>query len=106
MAVVLRVVPSYLGEYPYTFTVHRLPRGWNFYREAAVSDKVRLQPVDTVDVTIVVDNSIDILIPGTELARRPPWTWDWSAAEQLRAEHGYSLLVTVTSAGQRSTLLY
>jgi len=69
-------------------------------------ERVTLQPVDTADVTILVDNAIDILVPPTPLAQRPPWTWEWSAQPQLRAEHGYSLLLTVTRNGQRDTIIY
>jgi 7,8-dihydropterin-6-yl-methyl-4-(beta-D-ribofuranosyl)aminobenzene 5'-phosphate synthase len=67
---------------------------------------VTLRTVDAVDVTIVVDNAIDILVPSTELARRPPWRWDWSERQQLRAEHGYSLVVTVHRSNQHDTILY
>jgi 7,8-dihydropterin-6-yl-methyl-4-(beta-D-ribofuranosyl)aminobenzene 5'-phosphate synthase len=61
--------------------------------------------VDAADVTIVVDNAIDILAPSTEVAQRAPLVWDWSEREQLRAEHGYSLLVSVHRDGRSDTLL-
>jgi 7,8-dihydropterin-6-yl-methyl-4-(beta-D-ribofuranosyl)aminobenzene 5'-phosphate synthase len=67
---------------------------------------IHLEPVDAVDVTIVVDNVIDILVASTELAQRPPLAWDWSEGEQLRAEHGYALWVTIERGGRRDTLLY
>ena len=67
---------------------------------------IRLEPVDAVDVTIVVDNAIDILAANTEVAQRPPLAWDWSERDQLRAEHGYALWVTVARDGRRDTLLY
>jgi len=57
-----------------------------------MSEHVTLQPIDAADVTILVDNSIDILLPSTETAQRPPLAWDWSEREQLIAAHGYSLL--------------
>lgn len=71
-----------------------------------MSEQTMLQPVDTVDVTILVDNSIDILLPGSELAQRPPLVWDWSEGEQLIAEHGYALLLTVHRNDQSESLLY
>src|ERR1051325_8872855 len=71
-----------------------------------MNEQVTLQPVDAADVTILVDNAIDILVPGTELARRPPWVWEWSEQPPLRAEHGYALLLTVHKAGQSTTILY
>jgi 7,8-dihydropterin-6-yl-methyl-4-(beta-D-ribofuranosyl)aminobenzene 5'-phosphate synthase len=71
-----------------------------------MNDRVQLQSVDAVDVTILVDNSIDLLMPSTETARRPPLLWDWSERDQLIAEHGYSLLVTVHKDGKSDTILY
>ena len=67
---------------------------------------IHLEPVDALDVTIVVDNTIDILAASTQIAQRPPLVWGWSEREQLRAEHGYALWVTVTRNGRRDTLLY
>ena len=69
-------------------------------------EHVQLQSVDAVDVTILVDNSIDILLPSTETALRPPLLWDWSERDQLIAEHGYSLLVTVHRDGKSESILY
>ena len=71
-----------------------------------MSDMVELQPVDGVEVTVVTDNSIDILAASSGVAQRPPWQWDWSEVDQLRAEHGYSLAVTVVQDGNRETVLY
>lgn len=71
-----------------------------------MSETVGLVPVDGVEVTIVMDNSIDILAASTEEAARPPWRWDWSEGDQLRAEHGYSLAVTVHRNGASDTVLY
>src|SRR5438046_2413477 len=67
-------------------------------RRWATSTTTPLQPVDAADVTILVDNAIDILVPDSEIAKRPPLVWEWSSQEQLRAEHGYSLLLTVQTA--------
>jgi 7,8-dihydropterin-6-yl-methyl-4-(beta-D-ribofuranosyl)aminobenzene 5'-phosphate synthase len=71
-----------------------------------LTERVTLQPVDRAEVTILVDNAIDVLVPSTPLAQRPPWAWEWSAQPQLRAEHGYSLLLTVTRGDQRDTIVY
>ncbi len=67
---------------------------------------VVLRPVDAVDVTIVVDNSVDILLPSTERVRRASLVWDWSEGDQLIAEHGLSFLVTVTENGRTDSLLF
>jgi 7,8-dihydropterin-6-yl-methyl-4-(beta-D-ribofuranosyl)aminobenzene 5'-phosphate synthase len=69
---------------------------------------VALQPVDAVDVTVLVDNFVDILIAGSEIARRAPVPRDFFAQdrEHLIAEHGYALLVEVEQQGRRHSLLY
>src|SRR5437667_5667312 len=67
---------------------------------------VRLQTVDSVDATIVVDNSIDILLASASNVIRAPLTWDWSRRPQLVAEHGYSLLLRVHKKGSVKTILY
>jgi 7,8-dihydropterin-6-yl-methyl-4-(beta-D-ribofuranosyl)aminobenzene 5'-phosphate synthase len=69
-------------------------------------ERVTLRPVDTAEVTIVVDNSVDILMPSTEGVQRPPLVWDLFEREPLRAEHGYALLLTIAVDGRRETLLY
>jgi 7,8-dihydropterin-6-yl-methyl-4-(beta-D-ribofuranosyl)aminobenzene 5'-phosphate synthase len=71
-----------------------------------MSERVELTPVDGVEVTVVMDNAIDILAAPSEAAFRSPWQWDWSDAEQLRAEHGYSLSVTVHRNGSSDKVLY
>jgi 7,8-dihydropterin-6-yl-methyl-4-(beta-D-ribofuranosyl)aminobenzene 5'-phosphate synthase len=70
------------------------------------TDITRLQTVDSVDATILVDNTIDILMASTDRVTRPPLTWDWSTRPQLIAEHGYSLLFNVHKRGSVKTILY
>ena len=65
-----------------------------------------LQPVDAIEVTLVVDNFVDILIAEAEGARRFPLAYDHFDQDQLVAEHGFSALVTVSSGGRRSSILY
>jgi 7,8-dihydropterin-6-yl-methyl-4-(beta-D-ribofuranosyl)aminobenzene 5'-phosphate synthase len=71
-----------------------------------MSEPLPLQPIDAVEVTILVDNLFDALVPDGPVATHPQRTWSFFEREQLRAEHGYSLLVTVESGGQRESLLY
>lgn len=71
-----------------------------------MSEKVDLIPVDGVEVTVVTDNAIDILAAPTETSFRPEWKWEWSKGDQLRAEHGYSLSVTVHRDGGIDRILY
>jgi 7,8-dihydropterin-6-yl-methyl-4-(beta-D-ribofuranosyl)aminobenzene 5'-phosphate synthase len=67
---------------------------------------VALELVDAADVTILVDNSVDVLMAGTRVAHRAPMRPDFFEREHLIAEHGYALLVEVERAGRRQALLY
>ncbi|HKV02651.1 MAG TPA: MBL fold metallo-hydrolase, partial [Ktedonobacteraceae bacterium] len=71
-----------------------------------MSEHVTLLPVDVADVTILVDNSLDILMPSDEVAQRAPLHYNWTEREQLIAEHGYSLLLTVQREGRSESVLY
>jgi 7,8-dihydropterin-6-yl-methyl-4-(beta-D-ribofuranosyl)aminobenzene 5'-phosphate synthase len=66
---------------------------------------VRLKPVDHAEVTIVMDNFVDVLMAGSEDVQRYV-AYDLSDREQLIAEHGFSALITVESDGRRNALLY
>jgi 7,8-dihydropterin-6-yl-methyl-4-(beta-D-ribofuranosyl)aminobenzene 5'-phosphate synthase len=71
------------------------------------SEQVSLEPVDMADVTILVDNTIDVLAADTDIAKRQPLLYEWSEQQhQLRSEHGYSLALTVQRNGQSDTILY
>ena len=64
-----------------------------------------LAPVDRVEVTVVIDNYLDLLIAGQEgVARYQPQ--DFGEAAHLVAEHGFSALVTVERDGVRHDVLY
>jgi len=74
----------------------------------AVGESVSLRPVDAAEVTVLVDNFVDLLLPSTEVAQRPRveyglWERD---REQLVAEHGLSLLLSIERDGERASLLY
>ncbi len=71
-----------------------------------MTERVVLQPVDAVDVTIIVDNFLDVLMPSTEIVRRAPLVWDWAERDTLVAEHGYSLLVTLRKSNRTESLLF
>jgi 7,8-dihydropterin-6-yl-methyl-4-(beta-D-ribofuranosyl)aminobenzene 5'-phosphate synthase len=64
-----------------------------------------LTPVDRLEVTVVIDNFLDLLIAGEEDVERYQ-TRDFGASEQLVAEHGFSALVTVENDADRSSVLY
>ena len=66
---------------------------------------VALQPVDSLEVLILVDNVSDALLASSPMAHRPPFSLN-PETHQLRAEHGYSLLLTVERDGTRQSILY
>jgi 7,8-dihydropterin-6-yl-methyl-4-(beta-D-ribofuranosyl)aminobenzene 5'-phosphate synthase len=71
-----------------------------------MGDSVALKPVDAIDVTILVDNSMDTLLPSTNIVKRAPLAWDYFDQEHLIAEHGYSLYLTIFKHGYKESLLY
>jgi 7,8-dihydropterin-6-yl-methyl-4-(beta-D-ribofuranosyl)aminobenzene 5'-phosphate synthase len=64
-----------------------------------------LEAVDGVDVTLVVDNFVDVLMAGAEGVQRFAG-FDFADRELLIAEHGFSALVTVRTGEHRSAVLY
>lgn len=85
-----------------------------------MAEHITLQEVDRVDVTTLVDNSSDMLMPDEGLVRR--WGLSGSAGplpivpaelavegttyDFLRAEHGFSALVEVQANGGRRRVLF
>lgn len=66
-----------------------------------------LQEVDRVELTTLMDNTVDALLASTETVRRAPRdTILGGPRSRLRAEHGFSTLVTVVKDGRRHTLLF
>lgn len=65
----------------------------------------RLEPVDRAEITIVMDNFVDVLLAGSEEVDRYQ-AHDFADRAQLVAEHGFSALVTVESDGRRGSVLY
>src|SRR5687767_7622892 len=66
-------------------------------RTQVMSARVSLEPVDAANVTVLVDNFIDVLLPSSGVAQRPQVAYDMLERErgQLIAEHGLSLLLTI-----------
>lgn len=90
---------------------------WSAPRSAAgpAADPVTLPEADEVTVTTMVDNVFDALLAAAPGVTRTPMGAGWVAAAQfedggtsagLRAEHGFSALVTVRIGDSRSTLLF
>ncbi|MGN6798526.1 MAG: hypothetical protein ACTHKS_10275, partial [Gaiellaceae bacterium] len=60
---------------------------------------VQLRSVAHAEVTIVVDNFVDVLMAGSDGVQRYNAT-DWGSRDQLVAEHGFSALVTIEADGR------
>lgn len=71
-----------------------------------MASTIALKSVDGVEVTILADNFVDVLAANSDVARRPRRGWDFFDREPLRAEHGYSLLLTVQNGDRRESILY
>ena len=57
---------------------------------------VSLKAVDCVEITTLVDNYVDLLLPSTDIIKRPPLSKEGKvASDTFLAEHGLSLLITV-----------
>ena len=75
-----------------------------------------LEPVDSVIVTTLMDNVTDVFMPDQGPARRAPvisahrcaaaTMEGGEAPEPLLAEHGFSVLVTVTKHGRQHRILF
>jgi 7,8-dihydropterin-6-yl-methyl-4-(beta-D-ribofuranosyl)aminobenzene 5'-phosphate synthase len=70
-------------------------------------ERAVLEPVDEAEVLILVDNSIDIYLTGSEGVRRAPTPENvWYREEHLRCEHGIAMLLTVKTPNGRASILY
>jgi 7,8-dihydropterin-6-yl-methyl-4-(beta-D-ribofuranosyl)aminobenzene 5'-phosphate synthase len=76
-------------------------------------ETIRLEPVDRVEVTTLIDNAVDLLLPPSEGVRRSAGKRPPSEVLEggrglsgLRAEHGFSALVEITRNGDRHRILF
>ena len=67
---------------------------------------VPLRSVDRVEILSVMDNSIDVLMGSTPVAKRLKRARDANSRPQLRAEHGVSMLVTTYKGGNNESFLF
>ncbi len=65
-----------------------------------------LPEVDEVKITLVMDNSIDILMAGTDVVQRFPLRRDLFGHLQPMAEHGFSALIHVRQGQKSGTILF
>jgi 7,8-dihydropterin-6-yl-methyl-4-(beta-D-ribofuranosyl)aminobenzene 5'-phosphate synthase len=78
-------------------------------------EAIALEPIDALHVTTLADNFTDILLMDEGPAHRPPLRAVWEDADSmvggrtvdaLRAEHGFSALVTVVTSGREHRVLF
>src|ERR1051325_8753988 len=67
---------------------------------------IALRTIDRVEILSVMDNSIDVLMGSTPIARRAKRERDALNKPQLRAEHGVSMLVTTYDGGNKDSFLF
>jgi 7,8-dihydropterin-6-yl-methyl-4-(beta-D-ribofuranosyl)aminobenzene 5'-phosphate synthase len=66
-----------------------------------------LKTVDHVEITTLIDNYVDVLLPSTDVITRPPLSIDGKVkSDTFLAEHGLSLLVTVYQGEDKHTILF
>jgi len=63
-----------------------------------------LKEVEKVEVTCLVDNNVDVLLPSTGVARRPSIAKNWYD-KPLVAEHGFCAALTLHKDGMKRRLL-
>jgi 7,8-dihydropterin-6-yl-methyl-4-(beta-D-ribofuranosyl)aminobenzene 5'-phosphate synthase len=63
-----------------------------------------LKELDKVEITCLVDNNVDLLLPNTEVARRPAVSRNWYE-QPLVAEHGFCALLTLEIDGKKRRML-
>lgn len=68
---------------------------------------VSLKAVDRVEITTLIDNFVDVLLPSTDVITRPPLSKEGKVkGNTFLAEHGLSLLVTVYQEEGKHTILF
>ena len=67
---------------------------------------ISLSPVDAVKVTLIMDNTFDVLMTGNEVVRRFPLRIDFFEHETPLAEHGFSALIEVERDGRKGVVLF
>jgi 7,8-dihydropterin-6-yl-methyl-4-(beta-D-ribofuranosyl)aminobenzene 5'-phosphate synthase len=66
-----------------------------------------LKTVDRIEITTLIDNYVDLLLPSTDIIVRPPLAKEGKInADTLLAEHGLSLLITVYQGENKHTILF
>lgn len=65
-----------------------------------------LKRADKVEITTILDNMVDVLLPSTDTVKRYVLQRDFFTADTLVAEHGFSALVTVCEGDHQESFLF
>ncbi len=65
---------------------------------------MHLKEVEAVEITCLVDNNVDVLLPSTDVARRPVIAKNWYE-QPLMAEHGFCAALTIEVDGVKRRLV-
>jgi 7,8-dihydropterin-6-yl-methyl-4-(beta-D-ribofuranosyl)aminobenzene 5'-phosphate synthase len=77
------------------------------YTEESMSQAtISLPEVDGVKITLVVDNTVDLLLSSDEIIHRFPLYPDAFDRPAPLAEHGFSALITVERGEKQGTVLF
>ncbi len=68
--------------------------------------EISIKAADSVTLTTIMDNSIDLLISGNEFVQRFPLKTDSLSQALPIAEHGFSVLVEIESGTLKRSLLF
>lgn len=63
-----------------------------------------LGQVEKIEITCLVDNNVDVLLPNTKVANRPAISKNWFE-EPLLAEHGFCAALTIHDGDKKSRVL-
>lgn len=63
-----------------------------------------IKEVERVEIDCLVDNNVDVLLPNTEVARRPVIAKNWHE-QPLIAEHGFCAVLTIEANGVKHRLV-
>ena len=68
-------------------------------------DRPNLQQAEKVEILTLVDNTVDLLLEGSDVVKRAPRLIDGKPIPPLQAEHGFSALIRVSGGGKTHAVL-
>lgn len=66
---------------------------------------MKLKEIDKVEVTCLVDNPVDLLLPNEQIAHLPSVKGRWYERPPM-AEHGFSVAMTLEINGTKHRILF